>query len=61
MKKKEWQEHHGFDDEEMDLIDGMIKTFKASPKDIKVFNKPFKERMEEEYKKRKRQRELTGY
>lgn len=61
MKKKEWQEFHGFDDETMERIDGLIKTFKADPKSIKVFNKPFKERMAEEQEKRKKRRELTGY
>lgn len=61
MKKKEWQEFHGFDDEDMDRIDGLIKTFKADPKSIKVFTKPFQERMADEQAKRKRRRELTGY
>ena len=60
MKKKEWQELHGFDDETMERIEGCMKIFKSDPKTIKVFNKPFKERMDEEQKKRKAMRQKHG-
>lgn len=27
MTKKEWQDFHGFDDEDMDRIDALVKIF----------------------------------
>lgn len=44
MTKKEWQAKHGLTDDEMDTLQAILDVFKGNPADVKVFDKPFRER-----------------